>query len=85
MTSAGVDIRHLEDNESDAPMKMPTASLDLRIAIAQARQVDTLSLVRAGQHPGRHPILHRKCALTWFAVQAVNGSPDGGGGGCTRS
>jgi hypothetical protein len=38
-TSAGVDIRHLEDEDSDAPMKIATVSMDLRLAIAQARQV----------------------------------------------
>ncbi|KAJ1490132.1 hypothetical protein T484DRAFT_3378936 [Baffinella frigidus] len=48
MTSAGVDIRHLEDDDSDAPMKLPTASLDLRIAIAQARQAKNLSQKELG-------------------------------------
>jgi hypothetical protein len=38
-TSNGVDIRTLEDDNSDAPMKLPTASRELRVAIAQARTV----------------------------------------------
>jgi hypothetical protein len=38
-TSAGVDVRKLEAEDDDAPMKLPTVGLDLRLAIAQARQV----------------------------------------------
>jgi len=38
-TSAGVDIRKLEDDDSDAPMKLPTASRELRVALSQARTV----------------------------------------------
>lgn len=34
-----MDIRKLEADDDDAPMKLPTVSQDLRIAIAQARQV----------------------------------------------
>jgi hypothetical protein len=40
-TSAGVDVRKLEAEDDDAPMKLPTVSLDLRLAISQARQVLT--------------------------------------------
>ena len=42
-TSAGVDLRKLEDDDSDAPMKLPTASLELRIQLAQARTAKGLS------------------------------------------
>mmetsp|Transcript_31849 Transcript_31849/g.85050 ORF Transcript_31849/g.85050 Transcript_31849/m.85050 type:complete len:157 (-) Transcript_31849:33-503(-) len=42
-TSAGVDIRHLEDDEGDSRMALPTVSQDLRIALAQARQAKGLS------------------------------------------
>jgi hypothetical protein len=38
-TSAGVDVRKLEAEDDDAPMKLPSVGLDLRLAIAQARQV----------------------------------------------
>merc|ERR1712166_301261 len=42
-TSAGVDIRKLEDDDSDAPMKLPTASRELRVALSQARTAKGLS------------------------------------------
>jgi len=32
-------MRQLEDEDSDAPMKLATVSMDLRLAIAQARNV----------------------------------------------
>lgn len=38
-TSAGVDVRKLEAEDDDAPMKLPTVTMDLRLAIGQARQV----------------------------------------------
>uniref|UniRef100_A0A6T7MXR2 HTH cro/C1-type domain-containing protein n=2 Tax=Geminigeraceae TaxID=589343 RepID=A0A6T7MXR2_9CRYP len=43
LTAAGVDIRKLEADDDDAPMKLPTASLDLRLAIQQARNAKGLS------------------------------------------
>mmetsp|Transcript_33305 Transcript_33305/g.78488 ORF Transcript_33305/g.78488 Transcript_33305/m.78488 type:complete len:126 (+) Transcript_33305:86-463(+) len=42
-TAAGVDIRKLEAEDDDAPMRLPTVSMDLRVAIAQARQAKGLS------------------------------------------
>lgn len=42
-TSAGVDIRKLENEDDDAPMKLPSVSMDLRLAIAQARQAKGIS------------------------------------------
>uniref|UniRef100_A0A6U2CMM9 HTH cro/C1-type domain-containing protein n=2 Tax=Hemiselmis andersenii TaxID=464988 RepID=A0A6U2CMM9_HEMAN len=42
-TGAGVDIRKLEDEEGEGSMKLPTVSMDLRLAIAQARQAKGLS------------------------------------------
>mmetsp|Transcript_35211 Transcript_35211/g.69024 ORF Transcript_35211/g.69024 Transcript_35211/m.69024 type:complete len:125 (+) Transcript_35211:55-429(+) len=42
-TGAGVDIRKLEDEEGDGSMKLPTVSMDLRLAIGQARQAKGLS------------------------------------------
>jgi hypothetical protein len=68
-TSAGVDIRHLEDEDSDAPMKIATVSMDLRLAIAQARQVMKKSSARC--HPGQNvaPRLKiRRDALHTFAL-----------------
>merc|ERR1719253_2106307 len=42
-TANGVDLRTLEDDDSDAPMKLPTASRELRVALAQARTAKGLS------------------------------------------
>ena len=42
-TAAGVDIRKLEAEDDDAPMKLPTVSKDLRLAIGQARQAKGMS------------------------------------------
>ena len=42
-TAAGVDIRKLEDDDSDAPMKLETVSRELRVALAQARTAKGLS------------------------------------------
>jgi ribosome-binding protein aMBF1 (putative translation factor) len=42
-TAAGVSIRQLEDEDSDAPMKLQTVSMDLRLALAQARAAKGLS------------------------------------------
>lgn len=42
-TAANVDIRHLENEDSDERMTLPTVSMDVRIAIAQARQAKSLS------------------------------------------
>jgi putative transcription factor len=38
-----VSIRQLEDEDSDAPMKLQTVSMDLRLALAQARAAKGLS------------------------------------------
>lgn len=38
-TAAGVSLNVLEDDDSDAPMKLPTASRELRVALSQARTV----------------------------------------------
>jgi hypothetical protein len=41
-TAAGVSLNVLEDDDSDAPMKLPTASRELRVALSQARTVGLL-------------------------------------------
>ena len=47
-TSAGVSLNVLEDDDSDAPMKLPTASRELRVALSQARTVRVLSAEISG-------------------------------------
>mmetsp|Transcript_25151 Transcript_25151/g.39499 ORF Transcript_25151/g.39499 Transcript_25151/m.39499 type:complete len:115 (-) Transcript_25151:1738-2082(-) len=42
-TAAGVDIRKLEAEDDDAPMRLETVGRDLRLALAQARQAKGLS------------------------------------------
>ena len=42
-TAAGVDIRQLENDDDDGPMKLAKPSMELRLALSQARNAKGLS------------------------------------------
>jgi len=50
-TAAGVDIRKLEAEDDDAPMRLETVGRDLRLALAQARQVHAQALIQSQPEP----------------------------------